>query len=76
MCGTEPLRPLLAVPNKFRRASHEVKPWSAHSQQGPPQPGLGKLIPVVVVSIALMVVTSFLYENHKSNLPKESGLAG
>jgi hypothetical protein len=75
MCGTEPLLPLLAVPNKFRRASHEVKPWSDHGQQGPPKPWLWKLIPVVV-SIALMVVTSFSYKNRKSNLPRESGSAG
>jgi hypothetical protein len=34
------------------------------------------LIPVVVVSIALMAVTSFFYEVRKGNLPKESGSAG
>jgi len=34
------------------------------------------LIPVVVVLIALLAVTSFFYEVRNGNLPKESGSAG
>lgn len=76
MCGTEPLRPLLRVPNKLRRASHEIKPSSPNSQQGSPRPGLWKLIPVVVVLTALMVVTWFSHKTGKRNPTKESGSAG
>ena len=75
MCGTEPLQPLLAFPNKLGRGSHKVKPSHSDSQQRPPSPGLRRLIPVVVVSIALMVVTSFFYKSRNVNLPKESGAA-
>jgi len=76
MCGTEPLRPLLPVPNRFRRASHKVGPSSVNSQQKPARPNLWKLIPVVVVLSAFMVVTSFSHNNRKSNLHKEFGSAG
>jgi TPR repeat protein len=72
MCGTEPLRPLLRVPNKFRRASHEIKPSSANRPQGSPRPGFWKLIPVVVVVTALMVVTSFSHKTRKRNPTEES----
>ena len=74
MCGTEPLRPLLVVRNKFRRASHESTSRS-DSQQRPPKPGLWRLIPVVVALIALMAVPSFFYKSRKSQLAKESGAA-
>ena len=43
--------------------------------QALPRAGLGKLIPIVVVSILLMVVSSVFYEVHKRNLAKESGSA-
>jgi len=74
MCGTEPLRPLLAFPNKFSRANHKVKPSNSDSRQRLPKSGIRRLIPVVV-SIALMAVASLLYEVRKDNLPKESGAA-
>jgi hypothetical protein len=73
MCGTEPLQPLLALPNKFSRASRKVKPSSSASQQRPPRLGLRRLIPVVAVSIALMAVTSLFYDVREGNLRKESG---
>ena len=75
MCGTEPLRPLLAVPDRFKRANHEVESLSANSQ-GATRPGLWKLIPVVIVLITLMAVTSFSHKNRKSNLHQEFGSAG
>jgi hypothetical protein len=75
ICGTEPLRPLLVIPNKFSRASHEVGPSSSDSQQRPRGLALWRLPPVVVVLIALMAVTSFFYKSRKGNLPKESGAA-
>jgi len=76
MCGTEPLRPLFVVPNKFSRASHEVRPASSDSQQRPPTQGVWRLIPVVVVLIPLIAVTLFFHEVHEGNLAKESGSAG
>ena len=75
MCGTEPLQPLLAVLNTFSRARHEVRPSSSDGQQGTLGPGLRRLIPVVVVLIALMAVTSFFYKSRKDQLAKESGAA-
>ena len=74
-CGTEPLQPLLDVLNKFSRARHEVRPSSSDGQQGTLGPGLRRLIPVVVVLIALMAVTSFFYKSRKDQLAKESGAA-
>ena len=73
MCGTEPLQPLLAVLNKFSRARHEVRPSSSDGQQGTLGPGFRRLIPVVVILIALMAVTSFFYKSRKDQLAKESG---
>ena len=80
MCGTaapavEPLRPLSAVPNEFSGADHEAGPSSFDSQQRAPRPRLRRLIPVVVVLIALMLVTSFFYEVRKNNLSEGSGSA-
>ena len=75
MCGTEPLQPLWAVLNKFSRARHEVRPSSSDGQQGTLGPGLRRLIPVVVILIALMTVTSFFYKSRKDQLAKESGAA-
>jgi hypothetical protein len=75
MCGTEPLQPLLAVPNKFSPARHEVRPSSSDGQQGTLGPRLRRFIPVVVVLIALMAVTSFFYKSRKDQLAKESGAA-
>ena len=74
MCGTEPLRPLLAVLNKFSQASHQLKP-SYHSQQRSPKPGLRKLIPMVVALIGLMAVTSSFYKSREGQAAKESGAA-
>jgi len=75
VCGTEPLRSLLALPNKFSRASRKVKPSNFASHQRVPRLGRWRLIPVVSVLIALMAVTSLFYEVRKGNLPKESGSA-
>jgi len=75
MCGTEPLQPLLAVLNEFSPARHEVRPSSSDGEQGTLGPGLRRLIPVVVVLIALMAVTSFFYRSRKDQLAKESGAA-
>lgn len=80
MCGTaapvvEPLQTLSRVPHEFSGADHESHPSSSDRQQSPPHPGLRRLIPVVVILIALMVVTSFFYKVRKGNLPKESGSA-
>jgi len=79
MCGTaaatvEPMQPPSPVPNEFR-ANHKTLQSSLNSQPRPPHPGLRRLIPIVVVSIVLMVVSTVLYEVHKRNLAKESGSA-
>jgi hypothetical protein len=79
MCGTaaptaEPIQPPSPVPNEFR-TDHKTLQSSLNSQPRPPHPGLRRLIPIVVVSIVLMVVSSVFYEVHKRNLAKESGLA-
>jgi hypothetical protein len=79
MCGTaaptvEPIPPPSPVPNEFR-TNHKTLQSNLHSQPGPPHPGLRRLIPIVVVSIVLMVVSSVLYEVHKRHLAKESGSA-
>jgi len=80
MCGTaapatEPLPPLSSVPDEFSGADYQSCPSSSDSQQSLPHPGRRKLIPVVVVLVGLMAVTSFFYEVRKGNLPKESGPA-
>jgi hypothetical protein len=79
MCGTaapavEPIEPPSPVPNEFR-TNHKTLQSSLNSQPRPPHPGLRRLIPIVVVSIVLMAVSSVLYEAHKRNLAKESGSA-
>ena len=79
MCGTaasavEPIQPPSPVPDEFR-TNHKTLQSSLNSQPRPPHPGLRRLIPVVVVSIVFMVVSSVLYEVHKRNLAKESGSA-
>ena len=80
MCGTaapavEPIQPPSPIPNEFSGADYQSRPSSSDSQQSPPHPGLRRLVPVVVVSIVLMVVSSVFYEVHKRNLAKESGSA-
>jgi hypothetical protein len=76
MCGTEPLRPLLVARNKSSRAGNEVRPSSEDTQKGPPRPGLwGLKLSVVVVLIALMAVTWFLYWRSKGLRARESGAA-
>jgi hypothetical protein len=80
MCGTaaqvvEPLQTLSRIPDEFSGADYQSRPSSSDSQQSPPHPGLRRLVPVVVVSIVLMVVSSVFYEVHKRNLAKESGSA-
>ena len=77
MCGSaapavEPIQPPSPVPNEFR-TNHKTLQSSLDRQPSPPRAGLGKLIPIVVVSILLMVVSSVFYEVHKRNLAKESG---
>ena len=79
MCGTaapavELIPPPSPVPNKFR-TNHKTLQSSLNSQPRPPRAGLTRLVPIVVVSIVLMVVSSVLYEVHKRNLAKESGSA-
>jgi hypothetical protein len=71
----EPLQPLSSVPDKFSGVDYQSRPLSSDSQQRPPDPGRRKLIPVVVVLIGLIAVTSFFYEVRKGNLPKESAPA-
>jgi hypothetical protein len=76
MCGTaalavEPRRPLSSVPDEFSGANPGL--LRSDCQQRSARPRLTGIIPVVVISIALMVVTLFFYR--KGNLPKESGLA-
>ena len=77
MCGTastavEPIQPPSRVPNEFR-TDHKTVQSSLNSQPRPPHPGRRRLIPIVVVSIVLMVVSSVFYDVHKRNLAKESG---
>jgi hypothetical protein len=79
MCGiaapaVEPIPPPSPVPNEFRTNPKTLQP-SLNSQPRPPHPGLRRLIPIVVVSIVLIVVSSVLYEVHKRNLAKQSGSA-
>jgi hypothetical protein len=79
MCGTaapavEPIQPPSTVPNEFR-TNHKSLQSSLNSQPRPPHPGLRRLIPILVISIVLIVVSSVLYEVHKRNLAKESGSA-
>ena len=79
MCGTaapavEPIQPPSPVPNEFR-TNHETLQTSLNRQSRPPHPGLRRLLPIVVVSIVLIVVSSVLYEVRKRNLAKESGSA-
>jgi hypothetical protein len=79
MCGTaapavELIPPPSPVPNEFR-TNHKTLQSSLNSQPRPPRAGLTRLVPIVVVSIVLMVVSSVLYEVHKRNLAKESGSA-
>ena len=79
MCGSaapalEPIQPPSPVPNEFR-TNHKILQSILDRQPNPPRAGLGKLIPIVVVSMLLMVVSSVFYEGHKGNLAKESGSA-
>jgi hypothetical protein len=78
MCGTaapavEPLQPLSTVHDELSGADHEAGSAHSDNQQRCPHPGFPRLIPVVVVSIVLMGVTSLFYEVRKHNLPTESG---
>lgn len=80
MCGTaapvvEPPQTLSRVPDEFSGADNQSRPSSSDGQQSPSHPALRRLIPIVVVSIVLMVVSSVFYEVHKRNLAKESGSA-
>ena len=80
-CAGPPHQPLnpFSRPHPFLTNSAEpiTKPARrvSDSQQRPPHPGLRRLVPVVVVLIVLMVVSSVFYEVHKRNLAKESGSA-
>jgi hypothetical protein len=80
MCETaalvvEPLQTLSRIPDEFSGADYQSRPSSSDSQQSPHHPGLRRLVPVVVVLIGLMVVTSFFFKVRKGNQPKESGSA-
>jgi len=79
MCGTaapavEPIQPPSPVPNEFR-TNHKTLQSNLNGQPRPPRARLRRLVPVVVVLIGLMVVSSVFYEVHKRNLAKESGSA-
>ena len=79
MCGTaapavEPIQPPSPVPNELR-TNHKTLQSRLHGQPRPPRARLGRLIPIVVVSIVLMVVSSVFYEVHKRNLAREFGSA-
>jgi len=76
MCGTEPLRPLSALPNKSSLVDHGAAPSSKDGQQAPARLGLWRLIPVVVVLIALVAVTSFVYKNRKGRIANQSMAPG
>lgn len=73
MCGTEPLRPLLTVSTRSRRAGHEVRPSSSNSQRRLHRSRAAILIPVVAL-IALVAVTSSFYKSRKTSA-KESDSA-
>ena len=79
MCGTgapaaEPIQPPSPVLNESR-TNHKTLQSSFNSQPRPPRAWIRRWIPIVVVSIVLMVVSSAFYEVHKRNLAKESGSA-
>jgi hypothetical protein len=79
MCGTEPLRPLVAR-NKSSRGRYEVRPSGEDTQKRPfmlgLRQGLWRLkIPVVVVLIAGMAVAALFYKRSKPLAAKESGAA-
>ena len=79
MCGTaapavEPIQPPSPVLNEFR-THHKTLQSSLNSQPRPPRARLRRLIPIGVVSIVLMVVSSVFYDVHKRNLAKEFGSA-
>jgi hypothetical protein len=81
MCGTaapavEPPQTLSRVPDEFSGADNQFRPLSSDGQKSPSHPALRRLIPVVVVSIVFIMVSSVFYEVHKRNLAKESGSAG
>ncbi len=78
MCGTaapvvEPVQTHSHIPDEFSGADYKSGPPSSDSQQSLPHPGLRRLVPILVVSMVLMVVSSVFYEVHKRNLAKESG---
>jgi hypothetical protein len=76
MCGTEPLRPLLAARNKSSRGRSEVRPSGADTQKRPSGVGFWRWkVPVVVALIAGMAVTSFFYKRSKGIPAEESGAA-
>jgi TPR repeat protein len=78
MCGTPapaigPLQALSAIPDEFSAADHDAG-VSSSDQLKPSKPSLRRLIPVIVVSIALMVFASF-FHFRKGKLPEQSGPA-
>ena len=81
ICGiaapvVEPPQMLSRVPDEFSGPDNQSRSLSSMGQQSPSHPALRRLIPIVVVSIVLMVVSSVFFEVHKRNLAKESGSAG
>ena len=79
MCGTavpavEPIPPPSPVSTEFR-TNHKTLQSSLNSQPRPPRARLRRLVPIVVVSIVLIVVSSVFYDVHKRYLAKESGSA-
>ncbi len=79
MCGTaapavEPIQLPSPVPNELR-TNHKTLQSRLSSQPRPPRARLRRLVPIVVVSIVLIVVSSVFYEVHNRNLAKESGSA-
>jgi hypothetical protein len=70
--AVEPIQPPSRIPYGFSGADNQSRPSSSDVQQSR-SPALRRLIPIAVVSIVLMVVSSVFYEVHKRNLAKEPG---
>ncbi len=77
MCGTpapaiEPLQALSAIHDEFSGADDDIAVSSSDSQQKPSKPGIRRLIPIIVASIAMMFFAWFFHEAREG---KESGPA-
>jgi hypothetical protein len=80
MCGTpapaiELHQALSAMHDEFSEAGHEANRSSSDGRLRHSGPILGRLIPIIIVSIGLVVFASFFHAVRKGKLPKESGPA-